>query len=144
MGDFQEKVDETFTVRVIGRRRDAVKLLDEAMGHTTWVPREEWPGDYVPLRDPDEALMDFMTLKAALVGGAGEIGLRILPFQKGLRGFYLVPRLGVGYPMGFMVSGEIGYAFMPGHFALNFGGGGGYASNVGAIPFGNLSIGIGF
>lgn len=78
------------------------------------------------------------------VGAAGEVGLRILPFGKGLPGLYIVPRIGGGYPMGFMVSGEIGYAFMPGHLALNFGGGGGYASEVGALPFGNVSIGIGF
>jgi hypothetical protein len=79
-----------------------------------------------------------------LAGGAGEIGLRILPFGKGLKGLYIVPRIGGGYPTGFMVSGELGYAFMPGHFALNIGAGGGWASEVGAFPFGNLSLGVGF
>ncbi len=78
------------------------------------------------------------------VGGAGEIGLRILPFGKGLRGFYIVPRFGGGYPVGFMVTGETGYAWVIKYFAINLGGGCGWASEVGVLPFGNLSLGIAF
>ncbi|MBN2803101.1 MAG: hypothetical protein JXR91_08400 [Deltaproteobacteria bacterium] len=79
-----------------------------------------------------------------IIGFTGEAGLRILPMGRGLKGFYIVPRVGGGYPVGFMATCEVGYSFMPGNFALNLGAGAGYASEYGFLPFGNVSIGFGF
>lgn len=78
----------------------------------------------------------------AIDGGSGELGLRVMPFGKGLSKLYIVPRIGGGYPVGFMASGEIGYSWILGHFAINLGAGCGWASEVGILPFGNLSLGF--
>ena len=75
-------------------------------------------------------------------GGAGEIGLRIMPMGRGLIGFYIVPRVGGGYPVGFMATGEVGYAWAFKAFALNLGLGAGYSSAVGFLPFGNVALGF--
>lgn len=79
-----------------------------------------------------------------LSGAAGEIGLRILPMGNALKGVYISPRAGGGNLWGFLGSTEIGYAFMPGHFALNLGVGPAWSSKLGFTLFGNLSIGLGF
>lgn len=76
-------------------------------------------------------------------GGQGEGGLRIMPMGRGLHGFYLVvPRLGGG-SFGFTVMGELGWEWFIRHFVITLGGGGGWGSEIGGLPYGNLSIGFG-
>ena len=77
-----------------------------------------------------------------MTGFAGEIGPRFMPFGRGLAGLYLVARIGGSYPLGFMASAEIGYSWVIRHFAINLGIGGGWAGEVGFLPFGNFGIGF--
>ena len=76
-----------------------------------------------------------------LWGGGAAVGLRIMPMGTGLRGLYIVPRLGTLYMQGespnrsletliLTPSAEVGYSWLFGNFIMNLGGGVGYAVAV--------------
>jgi hypothetical protein len=81
-------------------------------------------------------------LVGSVNGGSGELGLRILPRGSGVSGPYIEPRIGGGYPVGFMAVGEVGWTWTPGHLAITVGAGAGIATEVGFFPYGNIGFGF--
>lgn len=96
-------------------------------------------------------------------GFSTNLGLRIYPFGKALKGFYIVPRSGIAYARGggqtittFDATMELGYSWTwgPPGFIMNTGAGGGGIVPIGgslknstgscAIALINFSIGYGF